>query len=222
MQEAADRRLPAFRECGKSGPLIRPCGAPSPAGGRRVASRACCVWNLSARKREEGRIRTPLPRAGEGEARSAEGEGGLFLQTPQSFRASFPSTTTRTDQAHARRRKNRIRPPVAAGHDRRRAIALAPSAQSRLDGLQIPPPARGRRICRRFRLPGTPARSRAHAGNARDEARDRVLQDMGFRVLRFWDNAALVDQQAVLAAILAALDGSLPAAAGEADKGRNT
>ena len=27
---------------------------------------------------------------------------------------------------------------------------------------------------------------------------------MGFRVLRFWDNAALVDQQAVLAAILAA------------------
>ena len=61
-----------------------------------------------------------------------------------------------------------------------------------------------------------------HAGNARDEAGDRVLQDMGFRVLRFWDNAALVDQQAVLAAILAALDGSLPAAAGEADKGRNT
>ena len=52
-----------------------------------------------------------------------------------------------------------------------------------------------------------------------DENRDKALQDMGFRVLRFWDNAALADQQTVLAAIFEALDCFFPAAA-KVDKSR--
>ena len=51
-----------------------------------------------------------------------------------------------------------------------------------------------------------------HAGDV-DENRDKALHGMGFRVLRFWDNAALAEQQTVLAAILEALDCSFPAAA---------
>jgi len=60
-----------------------------------------------------------------------------------------------------------------------------------------------------------------HAGNAGNRARDRALRAMGFRVLRFWDNAALADQRMVLAAIAAALEGPSHAAA-RADETRPT
>ena len=72
-----------------------------------------------------------------------------------------------------------------------------------------------------FVTPGTdsPFRSRTPAENL---ARFRAMRDghlADIRVLRFWDNAALADQQTVLAAIFEALDCFFPAAA-KVDKSR--
>jgi very-short-patch-repair endonuclease len=44
-----------------------------------------------------------------------------------------------------------------------------------------------------------------HADSARDRIRDEWLRSTGYRVLRFWNNDALRDADAVAAAILAAL-----------------
>ena len=41
-----------------------------------------------------------------------------------------------------------------------------------------------------------------HADSACDAIRDRYLQGLGFTVLRFWDNAALNETEAVCASIL--------------------
>ncbi|KAF1713249.1 DNA methyltransferase [Pseudoxanthomonas sangjuensis] len=54
-----------------------------------------------------------------------------------------------------------------------------------------------------------------HAGDPRDETRDRVLQAAGYRVLRFWDNDALASQQVVLAVIFDALNDPSSASAGQ-------
>jgi len=43
-----------------------------------------------------------------------------------------------------------------------------------------------------------------------DGVRTRFLNDRGYRVLRFWDNEALLDTDVVLAAILEALNNSHP------------
>ena len=43
-----------------------------------------------------------------------------------------------------------------------------------------------------------------------DGLRTRFLKDRGYRVLRFWDNEALLDTDAVLAAVLGALKNSHP------------
>lgn len=61
-----------------------------------------------------------------------------------------------------------------------------------------------------------------HAGNACDESRNRVLQAMGFRVLRFWDNDALANQQVVLAVIHEALNAPSAPARGEGRSRRLT
>ena len=45
-----------------------------------------------------------------------------------------------------------------------------------------------------------------HADNASDLARTRWIQANGYRVLRFWNNDALRQQQVVLAVILEALE----------------
>ena len=50
-----------------------------------------------------------------------------------------------------------------------------------------------------------------HQGNSHDVQRDREITQMGFRILRFWNNQVLQETQAVLEEILRALeDGSYP------------
>ncbi len=49
-----------------------------------------------------------------------------------------------------------------------------------------------------------------HAESARDEMRDKWLSSQGFRVLRFWNNDVLENEDGVVMAILAALDPPLP------------
>jgi primosomal protein N' (replication factor Y) len=44
-----------------------------------------------------------------------------------------------------------------------------------------------------------------HAGSRGDARRDQVLNGLGWRVLRFWNNDVLVNTEAVLATVLAAL-----------------
>lgn len=44
-----------------------------------------------------------------------------------------------------------------------------------------------------------------HSG-ARDASRTRNIEAMGYRVLRFWNNDALIQQQVVLAVIFEALN----------------
>ena len=43
-------------------------------------------------------------------------------------------------------------------------------------------------------------------GGAEDASRTRNIETMGYRVLRFWNNDALIQQQVVLTVILEALD----------------
>ena len=45
-----------------------------------------------------------------------------------------------------------------------------------------------------------------HANDPADAARTRWIEANGYRVLRFWNNDALVQQQVVLAVIFEALD----------------
>ena len=49
-----------------------------------------------------------------------------------------------------------------------------------------------------------------HAESTRDEMRDKWLSSQGFRVLRFWNNVVLENEDGVVAAILAALNPPLP------------
>jgi very-short-patch-repair endonuclease len=44
-----------------------------------------------------------------------------------------------------------------------------------------------------------------HAESQRDEARDLLLQDFGWRVMRFWNNGFQQNREGVLTAILEAL-----------------
>ena len=46
-----------------------------------------------------------------------------------------------------------------------------------------------------------------HAGSPRDAARDRMLRQAGFRVLRFWNHDLLGNIEGVMSEIRAALDG---------------
>ena len=55
-----------------------------------------------------------------------------------------------------------------------------------------------------------------HAGSASDSARTRWIQANGYRVLRFWNNDALRQQQVVLTVILEALESAGPVAGDEA------
>jgi very-short-patch-repair endonuclease len=47
-----------------------------------------------------------------------------------------------------------------------------------------------------------------HVENARDARRDRYFSDQGYRVLRFWNNELLSNEQGVLATIMNELIGS--------------
>lgn len=49
-----------------------------------------------------------------------------------------------------------------------------------------------------------------HAESARDEVRDKWLSSQGFRVLRFWNNEVMENEDGVATAILAALHPPLP------------
>lgn len=51
-----------------------------------------------------------------------------------------------------------------------------------------------------------------HAGSAKDAARDQFLQQQGLRVLRFWNDEILMQQEQVLSMILDALRAPSPAA----------
>lgn len=49
-----------------------------------------------------------------------------------------------------------------------------------------------------------------HADSARDAARDEWLGAQGFRIMRFWNNEVLENEDGVLVTILAALEPPLP------------
>jgi len=44
-----------------------------------------------------------------------------------------------------------------------------------------------------------------HSGSAEDKRRDRTLQQRGFRIIRFWNDDVLMDTDAVIRGILAAI-----------------
>ena len=49
-----------------------------------------------------------------------------------------------------------------------------------------------------------------HADNSRDAHRDVYLRAQGFRILRFWNNDLLDNEEGVLTAIMNALESPLP------------